>query len=423
MKNISYFCSVKRFISIYKLAATLAFLLCSSSLRATQAPTPPAWVDSVDISLLTCSPHDEVYSLYGHTAIRIEKKGCDDTAVNYGIFSFRKPFFILRFVFGLTDYEMGIQPFPYFYDEYMRYGSAVVQQTLNLTRAEKYALLLALEDNYKPENRVYRYNYFYNNCTTKARDIIESCVRGRGVEYPQTAADREHVSFRQIIHSCNEDHRWARFGNDILLGVGADANTTKGERQFLPANLMKDFDRAVIVGYDGSRRPLISKTDTILLAIPMQGTESHVPSPTASAWMLTAIILAACLYEHLSKKKAATLDVILMLATSIAGIILFAMLFSQHPTVSTNLQLLLLNPIPLFFIYNVVRRRKSPRVRPYWYVAIGLIIMYYIGGIFQDYAEGMNILALSLLIRAAWNIYFTKTTLRLRHDAGRSPRE
>ncbi|WP_423809215.1 DUF4105 domain-containing protein, partial [Prevotella pectinovora] len=68
--------------------------------------------DSIRVSLLTCSPHDEIYSLYGHTAIRYEDKASKtDIVVNYGMFSFKKPFFVARFVLGLTDYEMGIQDF------------------------------------------------------------------------------------------------------------------------------------------------------------------------------------------------------------------------------------------------------------------------------------------------------------------------
>ena len=111
--------------------------------------------DSVEISLLTCSPHDEIYSLYGHTAIRYQDHSSGaDYAINYGVFSFHKPYFVLRFVFGLTDYEMGVQYFDDFCREYIYYGASVTQQTLNLTDNEKKKITDALLKNYLPENRI-----------------------------------------------------------------------------------------------------------------------------------------------------------------------------------------------------------------------------------------------------------------------------
>ena len=135
-------------------------------------------MDSVEISLLTCQPHDEIYSLYGHTALRYHdlRKGGLDIAFNYGVFDYKKPFFALRFVFGLTDYELGAYPYRLFQEEYRRFGSMVTEQVLNLTDQEKAILQQALAINMQNENRIYRYNYFYSNCTTKARDIIEQCI-------------------------------------------------------------------------------------------------------------------------------------------------------------------------------------------------------------------------------------------------------
>ena len=194
-------------------------------------------LDSTEISLLTCSPHQEVYSLYGHTAIRVRNAVTgEDLVVNYGVFDFAQPHFVTRFVFGLTDYSMGIMPFSLFYQEYRYYNSSVTQQTLNLTRAEKQNILKALADN--AQSPTYRYNYFHDNCTTRARDMLTQHLDGE-VHY-QGAADSS-ATFRSMIHDFNEQHPWARFGNDMLLGFGADRRTTRSETQFLPTNLMDDF--------------------------------------------------------------------------------------------------------------------------------------------------------------------------------------
>ena len=101
-------------------------------------------MDSVEVSLLTCSPHEEIYSLYGHTALRWhDLRSDEDLAFNWGIFNFKKPYFVLRFVFGLTDYELGGIPMKYFVKEYESVGSSVTEQVLNLTSEEKQRLFQA----------------------------------------------------------------------------------------------------------------------------------------------------------------------------------------------------------------------------------------------------------------------------------------
>ena len=137
------------------------------------SPESHAWLDSVDISLLTCGPGQEVWSYYGHTALRIEDHvHGTDLAVNWGMFSFKQAFFILRFVFGMTDYQIGIFPMEHFIAEYSSEGRWVRQQRLALTREEKIKILSAIDENNKEENRTYRYNFFFDNCTTRARDMI-----------------------------------------------------------------------------------------------------------------------------------------------------------------------------------------------------------------------------------------------------------
>ena len=103
-------------------------------------------MDSVEVSLLTCSPHEEIYSLYGHAAIRWHS-GDQDLVFNWGMFSFNKPYFVLRFVFGITDYELGAYPYDSFWPYYQKWGSSITEQVLNLTNDEKRRLQLALAEN------------------------------------------------------------------------------------------------------------------------------------------------------------------------------------------------------------------------------------------------------------------------------------
>ena len=384
-----------------QLKRTILCLLTALMLMSqTAAADNGKQADSIRISLLTCMPRPYVYSLYGHTAIRYENltQGID-IAINYGIFSFSKPYFVLRFVFGLTDYEMGI--------EYC----GVIQQTLNLTDKEKAAIAEAIDKNYLPENRVYRYNYFYDNCTTRARDIILDNINGK-VVFENEA--NPYPSFRELIHQYNERHRWARFGNDLLLGVKADRPTTFGEQQFLPKNLSKDISHAVIYDKDGSKRKFVESETWVLPVTSDSGSDSFPVSPIVCLGVLAALVVAITTIEAMRKANYWLTDTIMMFLTGACGLILFAMIFSQHPTVSLNLQILLLNPLNLVFLWSASKKIKKGQPCKWQKAWTVLIILFLLGGIIQSYAEGIYFVALSLLYRNIMKIRQTANTTNKR---------
>ena len=373
----------------------IIFIVMSQSVMAQKA-VKAEHVDSIiHISLLTCQAGQEVYSLYGHTAIHYVnvEKGID-VAINYGMFSFSKPFFILRFVFGLTDYEMGVQDYQDFCRQYAFFQRGIIEQHLNIPAEDKLLFAKAVEQNYMPENREYRYNYFYDNCTTRARDIILGRLKDQ-IHYKRS----DHgPSFRMMIHEYNEDHPWARFGNDMLLGVQADRPTTIGEQQFLPDNLMKDFESATFALEEGIK-PVVGETTIVVPDFKHEAKKEFPLRPRECFLLLLVLTIVITVIEMYSKKRMWIYDLILMTASGLAGCVLFVMFFSQHPTVRFNLQLLLLNPLPLFFIKRLVARRNdtSPdRLSAFWIV---LICLFFVGSIWQTYAEGMYLLASSLLIR------------------------
>lgn len=405
MENISYFCIVKLFKRNirYTLAAFFLLLTGACNASATGADSQ-LQTDSIEVSLLTCMPRPYIYSLYGHTAIRFtDKAHGTDLAINYGMFSFDKPYFVLRFVFGLTDYEMGIEYFEYFKRQYEMAGCGVIQQTLNLTHDEKVAIAEAIEQNYLPANRVYRYNYFYDNCTTRARDILTDNIKGK-VTYP---THDDHLSFRQMIRQYNGRHLWARFGNDLLLGVAADRNTTPSERQFLPDNLRRDFAHATITDEHGNVRPLVKATSWATPAITDSGAEDFPVSPRMLMAILAIVVAMATLAESLRKSNYWLLDTALMAASGLCGIILFAMVFSQHPTVRLNLQILLLNPLSLLLIWPTAKSLRQGRAALWMKIWTVCIILFIAGATIQSYAEGMLILACSLLFRNIIRIRLT----------------
>lgn len=363
-------------------------------------------MDSVQVSLLTCGPGQEVYSLYGHTAIRFHDIGRDqDLAINYGMFSFQQKNFILRFVFGITDYEMAIQPFNLFIEEYRSDGRWVKEQTLNLSREEKWAITQAIDENYRPENKVYRYNYFYDNCTTRARDMIVEHITGN-VSY---AENRSYSpSYRSLIHDYTHGHPWMQLGNDLLLGVKADAKTNQEEQQFLPVHLENDFDNAIIINKDGSRRKLVAQSTYLLPPVANHIDGGFPLSPIGCALVLAAFTIAICFIEAFTKKIFWGFDALWLLADGLCGLIILAMVFSQHPTVSLNFQILILCPLSIVFLIPVVRKLKKHQAHGYLNVLMAFLIIALFLGIWQKYDVAMYILALILLIRIAIIKYWCK---------------
>lgn len=349
-------------------------------------------MDSVEVGLLTCSPHNEVYSLYGHTALHWHDLRTDEHFVfNYGVFDYRKPHFVWRFMMGQTDYMLECTSnLNRWCNYYRKWGSEVKEQILNLTPSEKRRLQEALGINLK--RPVYRYNFFFDNCSTRPRNIIEKCLEGE-VKY-ELNQEFSEATFRQLIHHCTIDHPWAAFGNDLLLGLNADRKATQRERQFLPALLSWDFDHATVIR-NGQELPLVSRR-VIHVPLGNQPIEKEFPlSPLTCTLLLLIASLAIGMLEWRSKRIMVWWDVLLMLASGIAGCILLLMVFSEHPATSLNLQLLILNPAALLFIPSVVRRKKT-----IWFRIMGVLaVVFLIGSFWQDYAEGMEIVALCLLIR------------------------
>ena len=209
--------------------------------------------DGAVVSLLTCSPGEEVYAFFGHTALRYQNRAKGlDVVFNYGVFDFQTPNFVGKFVLGETDYMLGATDFPYFIQEYAMRGSRVTEHRLALDSVQIERLFGLLRENYRPANRVYRYNYFYNNCTTKARDIVESAVgQDATVVYPSVERSE---SFRDAVHRFTAVSPWYSFGIDLLLGAEADAPQDARRLQFIPSVLMRDFESATIVRGDSARR-------------------------------------------------------------------------------------------------------------------------------------------------------------------------
>lgn len=397
-----YFCIVKHLKGIFS-RLTFGIILIISSAFYAHGQTNQDMADSIEISLLTCSPHNEVYSIYGHTAIRyVDKTNKVDLTFNFGIFDFKKPYFVLRFLFGLTDYQLGILPYNLFEEVYRRENRQVSEQVLNLTREEKLRVYKALYENYLPENREYRYNFIYNNCTTKARDLLASCINGE-ICYKE----RAETSLREQIHVFTKDYPWIEFGNDLCLGFKADLTANLSDTQFLPYNLMHDFNGASIKT-GNSTRPLVKSHKILIYSPIVKNHNTRISSPLYCCVIFFVLSVAIVIIEKKRNKTYLIWDMLLCVTTGIAGILLLALFVSQHPTTSTNLQILILNPLNILFVKSVYKRKKSL----YWRMSAMMTILFLCFSFLQDYASGMIFVGLSLLTRNYIHMYGIKTENR-----------
>ena len=332
---------------------------------------PPVLSDSSYIALLTCSPGEEVYALYGHSALRVkDMKNNFDYAFNYGVFDFNKPNFIYRFTKGETDYILGVSETWAFLEQYRERGSGVVEQILNLTDEEKQKIWSALLENSLPQYREYRYNFLYDNCSTRPRVIVEKYVSGK-IHYPDILPE---TTFRKLIHHCNRNNRLLTFGIDLALGAPIDKPIDREMQLFLPEKLMTVFADAKIADTAGVYRNLIIETVQLVPEVPIKE-EPRDGNPLLIAWLFFGVILILSIIELLKKKHFRWVDVILFFIIGLAGCLLvFLMFISVHPGVCPNYSFIWAHPLHLLLVLLLLIR--SLRKIAAYYMGINAIILF-----------------------------------------------
>lgn len=362
--------------------------------------------DDIRLSLLTCAPGSEIYALFGHSAIRYENLSTkQDWVFNYGMFSFREPNFVMRFVKGETDYQLGVVPYPYFEAEYAERGSAVYQQVLNLTEEEKLKLVQALQENYLPVNRKYRYNYFYDNCTTRARDKIEECINGKVVY----GNPEKEITFRNIIHEYTEGSEWSEFGIDLCLGAEADKPIDYRQQMFAPFYMLGAAGAAMIQRGD-TLVPLVKEEFKVVDVV--SNFEPAFPlSPMECAMGLLVITLCIVVLGVRKGYISWLWDTFLFGLQGVGGcVIAFLFFFSVHPTVGSNWMIVLLNPIPLFYLPFMVHKALRHKKDTYhWINAVYLTSFILLMPLIpQEFNLTVLPLALSLLATSVGHLFIYK---------------
>lgn len=363
--------------------------------------------DEAQISILTAAPSDEaVFTLYGHTAVRVKDSLHKiDLVFNYGIFDFSKPNFIYRFTKGETDYKLAAYNFQHYIIEYQMRGSEVTEQVLNFTPDEINKVWNALYINVQPENSVYRYNFFFDNCATRPVAIVEEQVDGK-IKYNDPP---EPQTFRDLINYCTRNNSWLTFGCDLALGSPTDRVATPHEMMFLPVYLKEEFDKATIVNPDGTERKLVKSTTRLAeeLTDDDQG-EKEWFTPMLCSMIIFLLVSLITYMEWKKKTYFRLVDCILFLLAGVAGTVLFFLCFiSTHPCIWPNWSIVWLQPFDLVAVILFAVKKYGKAAYYYHFINFAALTLLLAGWYFIP--QHLNIafipLVATLWLRSGFGVY------------------
>lgn len=322
------------------------------------------------ISLLTCTPGDELYSTFGHSALRVtDSTSAIDIIYNYGTFDFDDPNFYIKFGQGNMMYFVSVAPFQEFVKEYQYFKRGITEQELNLSCTEKTQLAGALRTNALEQNKFYLYQFLYDNCSSRLRDIVSSHTSSP-LAFKNILPEKP-VTFRNLIHEyLDKGHEsWSKLGIDILLGSNLDIPVKNEQAMFLPDYLMKGFDSA-----SRSSQPLVGNKAVILPAENISNKDGDM-----SPFLIFSILfIALALLSFSASKRVITFfnvfDFLFLLISGLLGILLVVMWAGRVDTVCSN-NFNILWALPSHAAMAFFINKKKSWVKKYWLVSAILQII------------------------------------------------
>ncbi len=320
------------------------------------------------ISLLTCTPGDELYSLFGHSAIRvIDSNSVTDIVFNYGTFNFDDEGFYLKFVRGKLMYYISIAGFEDFKYDYQSTNRGMIEQLLDLSAAEKINIHHALIENLKEENKYYKYDFFFDNCTTRLRDLI---VKSKHPSPILPSVMPPKMRFRQAIHQYLDkgDQQWSKWGIDILLGAPTDKIMTASDQQFLPDNLMKALDST-------TNTSIVVSSKKLYELMPSNNQKSFFTPMVFFISLLLVFVLLHLAFRNKLPVMLSGLDGLLFFCTGLLGVLLiFMWVATDHSMTKNNFNLLWAWPSHLIFSF-LINSQKAWVKKYFLFTAIGGLLV------------------------------------------------
>jgi len=317
--------------------------------------------EGAQISVITCGPTpNELYAAFGHSAIRVYDPDQQiDFAYNYGVFDFDQPNFYLNFARGYLYYKLGVYYYPHFRDYYISHNRYVHEQILDLTAEQKQKVFDYLEWNGKPENQTYRYDYFYNNCATKIRDVLAETLKDE-LKFDGSFVKTDYT-IRDLTDLYLGPQPWGDLGIDICLGLPMDKKASPYEYMFLPDYIEYSFDNATI-----SSKPIVKQKVSVYEAIP-----EGIPFSFFHPWILFGtfllITMALSYYDWKRKKLSKWFDVIVFSAMGWVGILLLLLwTATDHQAAAKNFNLLWAFPLHAMAGIILLRKNAKPWLAKYF---------------------------------------------------------
>ncbi|MFC2086662.1 DUF4105 domain-containing protein [Bacteroidota bacterium] len=363
-----------------------------------------------EFSLLTVSPGKELYKVFGHSAFRLKDTVQQiDIVYNYGTFDFSTPHFYLKFIKGKLDYFLSIESYTHFImglDRYQR----VYEQKLNLNLSQKRKFLDFLNRNYLPENRNYRYDFFFDNCATRLRDAFVLMYQDK-VEFNLFQQEKKE-SFRDLLRPYSGIYSWAEFGIDIALGLPSDRKALFYEYMFLPDFLMEAFEYAMLEQGNGNV-PLVNDTSLIIENESDLEIENMLLSPQFGLWGIFLLFLIISVFEFRKKKQLIVFDKFFFGALGILGLfILFLWFGTEHEVMRYNPDILWAIPSHIIIVF-LLKSKYQKLIKYYFFITFVVGAMLILSWIFISgyYNAGVFPLLCIVSLRSFKIFYFNREKL------------
>ncbi len=327
-----------------RIRAALFFLLLIPFLGLAEIPR---------VSLLTCGSGDELYSTFGHSGVRIKHNATNyDVVYGYGTFDFNQPNFYLKFCQGKLMYYLSVASFDRFMAEYSYFKRNVDEQILDLDSIQTYQVIDFLENNLKGDAKYYKYDFFFDNCSTRIRDIIE-------IEYDEEwSKDIEDRSYRDLLDEKTIPMVWSDFGIDIVIGAIADRSYDFRTQMFLPDYLKNQFGTARISG-----KPLVKEERVLLRFAEENALRSQTPFITPFKVFALILLVSFMLFlanKTWSNQALSMFSFVWVLAMVVCFLIIsFLWFFTDHLATKANWNILWMSPLFLFILLQFRRYTKG----------------------------------------------------------------
>ncbi len=354
------------------------------------------------ISILTVGTADELYAKFGHSAIRVKDPNLGiDVVYNYGHFDFNTPNFYYKFTCGKLLYELSRGSFSRFMYSYEVENRWVKEQKLNLTTEEKNSFLAFLENNYKPDNRYYKYDFLFDNCSTRIPEALKT-VLGDKLTFDYSHLTKKYT-FRELLHQNLEVNSWSNFGIDLALGSIIDREATPWEHLFLPIYVYKQLPHTKVNGKD-----IITSDKTLLDVTPKKTQNNFFLSPIYILSLFLIVVAYITYKDYKNHTRSKWLDFILLFVTGIAGLlIVFLWLGTDHKATANNFNFLWTFPLNIVLAFFILKDNLPKWATTYLYALIGFLVLAMLIWIFkvQDFSILILPIVILLAIRYSFLIY------------------